>query len=86
MKFSRAQGGRVRRGRASHEIEWESVRESDGKGRRKRRVEQRGIYGRRKSGETHAGAPYPIRRPLNPGGQTPRQKLLNMSRYCGFGC
>jgi len=62
-----AQEGRMNsaeyRARASLETECQSVCESNGKGRRKIKVEQRGergIYGRRESGEAHAGAPYQI--------------------------
>jgi hypothetical protein len=35
-----------------------------------------GIYGRRESSEARAPAPSPIGRPLNPGGESPRLRLL----------
>jgi hypothetical protein len=56
-------------------------REKVGKGRRGKREEQRGeggIYGGRESSEARAHAPSPIGRPLNPGGQTPRLRLLTL--------
>ena len=44
---------------------------------KKRTQEKGGIYGRGESSTATVHAPSPIRRPLNPGGRTPQQKLQN---------
>ena len=50
--------------------------EKDAEGRGRSRGGKGGIYGGRESSEARARARSPIGRPLNPGGPTPRSRLL----------